>query len=326
MMAITYILAVLFIPLAATAEVSEKQCVNIDYSNRFGPVRDQDGHGYCYAFTAAALVEEHLCKKDKENCGKSVSPLDTSRCQWSLLNEPEGGYVNKNLDCALNQGGVCFEEFAPYNALTDNLGCTLWDIFTGDGVKCKNKKIANLFTQWKSSCSPSSIGKNPEAIFKLEQALIKSLKEKVPEELLMGKNINSLFNNSTSETDFLKNILISSACEQNRKQASALIITKTAPKRSNEIDQSQMAEFIIEGLNKNSSVGIVMDAGLTGMYRYAKGSAHGLVVTGMRYNSWTNQCEFQLRNSYGDGAHFHGWVPISIMQKAILSARYLSEI
>ncbi|HEY8270332.1 MAG TPA: C1 family peptidase [Pseudobdellovibrionaceae bacterium] len=144
---IRFLVALTF-PLTAMADIAEKQCPNIDYSNRFGPVRDQDGHGYCYAFTAAALVEEHLCKTNQKFCGKSVAPLDISRCQWTLLKEREGGYVNNALDCAINQGGVCFEEFAPYNALT-NFGCTLWDFFTGDGAKCKNKRIADLFTKWK---------------------------------------------------------------------------------------------------------------------------------------------------------------------------------
>lgn len=319
-----YLFAALVISLSAMADIPEKQCANIDYSNRFGPVRDQDGHGYCYAFTAAALVEEHLCKKNPKHCGKSISPLDISRCQWTLLNEREGGYVNNGLACAINQGGVCFEELAPYNALT-NFACTLWDVITGDGVKCKNKKIAGLFTKWKNSCTSDSAAKNQKAISELEQNLIKSLKEQVPEQLLMGKDIRSLFNNSSSESDFLKNVLISGFCESNRKQVNASIKSKTAPNSASEYDQQQMTDFVADGLKNNSSVGIVMDAGLTGMYRYSRNSIHGLVVTGMRYNTWTNSCEFQLRNSYGEGGHFNGWIPVNILQKAILSARYLGE-
>ncbi|HEY8270331.1 MAG TPA: hypothetical protein VIG33_05540 [Pseudobdellovibrionaceae bacterium] len=155
--------------------------------------------------------------------------------------------------------------------------------------------------------------------------MIQSLKEKVPEQLLMGKDLRSLFNNSSSESDFLKNTLVSSACEKNRNQVSASIQSKTAPKSNSEYEQRQMADFIADGLKSNSSVGIVMDAGLTGMYRYPNNSIHGLVITGMRYRAWSHTCEFQLRNSYGEGGDFNEWIPVDILQKAILSARYLSE-
>ena len=48
------------------------KCPNIDYSSRFGPTRDQDGHGYCWAFAGSALVEEQLCLQDSALCGKWV--------------------------------------------------------------------------------------------------------------------------------------------------------------------------------------------------------------------------------------------------------------
>ncbi|MGZ3785794.1 MAG: hypothetical protein ACXVC3_14690 [Bdellovibrio sp.] len=50
---------------------------------------------------------------------------------------------------------------------------------------------------------------------------------------------------------------------------------------------------------------------------------HGLVVTGMRYNDWTNKCEFQLRNSHGESPHFNGWYPVDDLENSIASARYL---
>ncbi|MGZ3773509.1 MAG: C1 family peptidase [Pseudobdellovibrionaceae bacterium] len=249
---LVYFLIVVLGPVFSVAGIFQDKCTGFDYSKRFGPVRDQDGHGYCHAFTSAALVEEFLCKKDVKNCGKSISPLDISRCHWSLLSKEEGSYINGSLDCAINNGGVCFEENAPYNALTD-LRCTLWELFTDKGVKCKNEKLAALFTKWKKSCPLTKETENQNSISALEKDLIQSLRNKVPEELLTGKDLKSLFDNSSSESDFLKNILISNACEKNRNNVNAVVEKMVSPNLNDKLRQDVMVNFIAKGLRSNSS-------------------------------------------------------------------------
>lgn len=314
------------------AGIPKEQCTNLDYSGRFGPVRDQDGHGYCWAFSAAALVEEALCKKDKANCGKSVSPLDISRCDWSLLKESEGRYPWAGLKCAVYHG-VCFEELAPYSSLA-SLGCTLWD-FVGQShasVNCNNQKVAKLFKQWKEissgQCGPSSSSGIEQALSKSREALVTSLKSWIPEQVLMGKAIMSLFADSFSSSDFLRRVLISQECESNRNLIKSSIKRLSIPQDGTDRQRQELMEFIIKGLKSNASVGITLNLGRTGLFNrilYGKNSLHAVVVSGMRYNEQKKRCEFQLRNSWGEWAAFHGWYPVEDLQSAIYVGTYLDE-
>ncbi|MGZ3768066.1 MAG: hypothetical protein ACXVCP_05485 [Bdellovibrio sp.] len=312
--------------LNAWSQISQEKCGDFNYANRFGPIRDQDGHGYCHSFASSALVEEYLCKKDPANCGKSVSPIDISRCNFILMDGEKGTNTGTSLDCAINKGGVCFEDLAPYDSVRD-LKCSLWDIYSKDGVKCKNKKLAGLFAQWKKTCSDNKDVQNKKNIENLRNSLISSLKEMVPEELLTGKNISDIFATSSSENDFIKQLLISKKCEEKRNVVNAKVeeLNSFSSNLDNKILQNTIANFVAKGLRENSSVAISLDLGRTGFYSYAEKSWHSLVVTGMRYNEWTNKCEFQLRNSFGEGAQFNGWYPVENIQNAIRSARYLSE-
>lgn len=319
-------LIVFFLSQISVAGIHQDKCQAFDYSDRFGPIRDQDGHGYCFAFSAAALIEERLCKEDPKKCGKSISPLDASRCNWNLnlSSEKEGGDAKDALNCAVDNGGVCWEEDAPYNALTD-MGCSLWDIFSHEGALCKNKKIVGLYTRWQHTCANFNDNTtNLNAIAEVQKALVKSLKEKVPEELLTGKYISSIFYESTSESDFLKNVLISKSCENNRMQVKAKIVHVESEHKT-AIEKDVLVNYVAKGLRGNSSVAISLDLGRTGWHQYKEKSNHSLIVTGMRFNDWTKKCEFKLRNSHGEGANFNGWYPVEDIERAITRVRYLGD-
>lgn len=315
-----------FIYQFSIAGITEDKCQPFDYSDRFGPIRDQDGHGYCFAFSAAALIEERLCKEDPKKCGKSISPLDVSRCKWNLnlSIEKEGGDAKDALNCAIDNGGVCWEEDAPYNALTD-IGCSLWDLFSHEGVLCKNKKIAGLYMRWQQNCAAfNDPSKSMNAIADVQKALVNSLKEMVPEELLTGKHIHSIFYESNSESDFLKNVLIPKSCENSRIKVKAKVERMESAHKST-IEKDALVNYVAKGLRDNSSVAISLDLGLTGGHRYELKSNHSLIVAGMRYNDWTKKCEFKLRNSHGKGADFNGWYPVEDIERAITRVRYLSD-
>src|SRR3954452_23379000 len=41
-------------------EVTEEQCTTKDFSERFGPIRDQGNSAFCYAFASADVIGEAL--------------------------------------------------------------------------------------------------------------------------------------------------------------------------------------------------------------------------------------------------------------------------
>ncbi len=310
------------------AGIPEKKCTKVDYSSRFGPTRDQDGHGYCWAFAASALVEENLCKADKKNCGNSISTLDISRCSWRLLSVSEGWITGESLKCATSSG-VCTEKLAPYSNLS-SMRCSLWDMIgVESSIKCNHKELADIYDNWKKNencnrVSNTSILAVSQLATGIRGELIRSLQSKVPEQALTGKEAIDLLAGSSSKSDYLKKLLIPRACAQNRKKVSGEIVEKSVDPESTVEKKQEILDFITEGLKNNSSVAIGLDLGRTGTFNeflYGKKSNHSIVVTGMRYHN--GQCEFQLKNSWGAGADFNGWYPVDELKDAIYSGLYL---
>tara|TARA_B100000749_G_scaffold280259_1_gene275636 strand:+ start:3129 stop:4154 length:1026 start_codon:yes stop_codon:yes gene_type:complete len=331
---LTYLLSWTTFISGSWATIPKEKCINVDYSDRFGPVRDQDGHGYCWAFQASALAEEYLCRNNPTDCGKSMSPLDISRCDWSLVKNAEGGFGWEGLKCAIQNGGVCPEDMAPYSSLT-SMGCSFWDFFFGGKEKCNHNKVADLYDKWESAknkytcdSSAGNFSSMSKSLKEIQTGLISSLRETIPEQLLSSKNARSIFSLSDSRSDFLRRVLISSSCEKNRFAINARVIEEHLPYDDrNEEQKNEIMNFIVGGLSSGSSVAVSMNLGKTGFLNsllYGDGS-HGIVVTGMRYNAKKGKCELRLRNSWGEGADFHGWHTESSLRNAIYKGYYLED-
>jgi hypothetical protein len=331
-----FIVICLFIILnSALASIPKDKCKRRDYSSRFGPLREQDGHGFCGLFSSTALIEELHCKGDPALCGKYISPLDASRCSWNLLTENESTSPYNALNCVIHSGGVCREEHAPYDAV-QKLPCTLWRYLPGlnFSAKCNNQRLARLYKMWSNTTNTCPQGANsanvPAEVKEIRRGLIRALSELVPESVIMNKNLEALFFESKSESDFLRRILISEACENSRLPVPAKL--NNFYLKTNEMDdksrRKEILNFIVEGLANNSSVAIdyeIRRTGLVNSIYYLGGTdKHSVVVTGMRFNESKSRCEFQLRNSWGAGADFNGWYDANIIERSVYAANYLT--
>ncbi len=321
--------------LPAWSDFGRNDCQNFDYSKRFGPVRDQDGHGYCWAFVASALAEEAFCKKNRENCGKSVSPLDISRCQWALATRKEGGVFQDALECGISQG-VCNEGHAPYDAIR-SWGCTMKQLIVFRSNRCDRDVLKNFYTKWhaeKNKCEQDGVMSSQEQrnLSAIQAKLIEDLKDKVPEKILQGRNLRSLFRSSQSADEFLRRTLIGKSCEEHRARIPGKLVDNWNSHK--EYSPRAIREALLgirEGLRKGSSVGIGVDLGRTKLNlalgglvtQYEKNSNHGLIVTGMRWNATASRCEVNLRNSWGVGADFHGWTALRDIEGGLKYASYL---
>jgi len=296
-------------------------CQTIDYRSRFGPVRDQDGQGYCWAFVSAALMEENLCRRAPAHCRRSLSPLDAARCDWKLGQEREGDHHFNSLLCATRDNeGVCSEANAPYDSLS-SLGCTIRAFFLNDNPACNNSKLMGLYREWRRAQTDCGCNNQHPAnsasvreLAQVQTALVRRLIATMPDQALAGKNVRQLFTQSRNGSDFLERVLIPVRCERNRYR-----ITGT-PNVEDVSNQQQAFRSIRNALMAGTSVGVGVQLSRTSLGRTG---SHGIVINGMRFNTQTNQCELSLRNSWGAGAPLHGWTPINDIIRGVEDVTYI---
>ena len=114
------ILVFLNLAMSTESPLGQSECGEYDYSRNFPGVRNQDGHGFCWAFAGTALLEEHRCLEDATTCRQMLSVLDESRCTWTMGNDEganktgEGNSIAGGIFCGLNEG-VCRERLAHYH-------------------------------------------------------------------------------------------------------------------------------------------------------------------------------------------------------------------
>jgi hypothetical protein len=321
-------------PAQLGASLGSKDCPTVDYSDRFGPIRDQDGHDLCWAFVGAALLEEQLCIKDPSLCGKSVSPVDVSRCKWIMGSGNENAPANAGIKCVVEQGGACFEDDAPYSPIT-SLPCSLWEFVGYDSAKCNNIRLAKYYDRWQRKlrryCKKNSAATvTPSALQSIkdaQNALIKSMKDDFPEQALLGEDLHYLFNSSRDTLEFFKRVMIRKQCIEKRQSVKKRIKEMKTSEPSSGAERRKMTHFITTALKSGRSVAVGMD-----VHKFDKEESftkeefnHAVVIVGMRYNNKSKKCEYNVKNSWGEGAFLHGWFPVDRMEDAIFQGNYLDD-
>jgi hypothetical protein len=342
------ILTFLFFGLSTPlmAEISKAECGSYDFSDRYPPVRDQDGHGYCWAFAGVALYEEQLCLESKKNpklnykCGDKLSVLDFSRCDFSLGSKKgEGGNSNLGLECILSKNdivekqGVCLEEFASYNKFREGWS-KKWSDFTGGNYP---STMHNKFVDYKNSCTQDT---NSNEIENVVSEYTEILSHLLPEHESMGVDFKKALTNKSVDEQFLKEILITPECKRRRIETSSKlkVISKSMRKRTlqtateTEITRKVIPEKSVDEKLKLLKESFIDSRSVVANMCWTKYSsdpaatviekffnfvssigsdddcgAHAVVYNGMRWNSDKNRCEISVRNSWGEGSAFHGW-------------------
>ncbi len=95
-----------------------------DYDHHFGLLNDQGGTGSCYAFSVASLLEEDnylrlIGTVPNSYFKNNISVIDIQRCDMrtghGLGYSGGNDYAFFAMECALYDGGACFETDAMFN-------------------------------------------------------------------------------------------------------------------------------------------------------------------------------------------------------------------
>jgi hypothetical protein len=298
---IALLIGVFFVQYTFADSFSETDCTEKNFENRFGPMIYQGDNNYCWAFAAAQLVEDHLCRMNPSACGKSISRLDVSACTFKLGNEKsqQVGHTEEALTCALEQG-VCEEQYAPYDLANGKLKCD------GD----KNCTLQNLISYYKD--------KNSEGI-----RAEKTYDVDVLESMKQASDVN----------DFLKRTLIPPNCTKRRIplrfRDENYSVLKTLYGLEPE-DFANKKEAILTAFNENRSwtAGICLERwsnpGLKGI-KMQQCDRHAVVVDGMTWNKEKNQCQLHVRNSIPT-SHISNWVEADHFVNTIFSIIRFSDL
>ncbi len=316
--------------------ITRKDCVDVDYSKRFPPVRNQDGHGLCWAFTAEALAEEELCLEKSANCGKQLSAYDAGHCEWSIGTKSEGDAPSRALRCFLKDG-FCFEGDAPYT----RGGACGFDNFLGssDVVKCRDDELVALYDKWKPKLTRLSnecrndidslvYGEVPEAL-----KYVKEIRDLFASEMYLGSGVdimNALLQ-SKDKSEFAQKLLLPPLCLRHRKKAAAdapLEVELTILTKATNVEKILALKKVLLGQGRSAAISICLEDGIFGLGFVEKYSSdckhpHAVVTDGMRWNSDKKRCEMQLRNSWGKNGDFHGWVSADKLLPATYETSYL---
>lgn len=310
-------------------DLDKESCPSFDYSDRFGPVQDQDGHGLCWAFAASALLSEDACLQNPKHCGINISPLDVSSCDKTLLTKNEGRSTNFGIMCA-QQKGACYEK--------DFSFATQGDLLCGamnNGPRCIHEKLADLYVSYQKRDLAVATCLSPSQTSELEkfvgqfQAILKKSPSRAE---VTSLEVEQLLRDPKIKTwsAFLYKALKNENCSKERVDFSHIDQTKimnTQVLKENLSLEDKVAA-VKDRLAKGRSIGYSFCANKTQsaaakLFSTPFGGCgpHDVVITGMRWNKGT--CELNLRNSWGKGASLNGWMPAEKLLKHSLGIQQI---
>jgi hypothetical protein len=201
---VSFIFALIFSTTSfadGVAKLSEGDCINRNYTHRFGAVRDQEDLGYCYAFAATALAEEEFCLEDSKNCGVHYSPIDASRCEF---NGGRGGDTMYALLCMAENRGVCAEKYAPYGTETECGG--IFGFLPDRSVSCMRDRLEDLFEKYREC-------RDTEDYRRALMAMTMVTLDRVN----LGLNLERELRAARTKNFFVYHVMAPRSCAQNRK-------------------------------------------------------------------------------------------------------------
>lgn len=325
------------------ATISQSECVQFDNTQKMGPTRDQRTNGLCWAFAGTALMEEEMCFQNPSLCGKSLSPLDASRCEWSLGKQNEGGLTRYAVNCAL-QNGICLEKDAPYAKKADmNLSCTKQK--AEDISPCADTQtqqayqdfLAQQQLQIKPNTNTSCLTiSDPSSLMSFMVPNMKATK---------GLTCTEKDHTLSAEALFMKNTLIPKTCQNNRFKVQGADqlkgVHKTFPGGHENPDKTPVSEKykmmskIMKSNNRSVALSVCLNKvspELSKIYGTSDSSCsgHAVVAAGSR---WKNgKCEIFVKNSWGDveaespiAGQMQGWVDAENVLKATYELEYIKR-
>ena len=321
--------------------LSESECTAFDNTKNFGPIRDQDGLGLCWAFQGAALIEEKICQKNKI-CGVSVSPIDFARglelrldnknlqgdsgekqLKDNFFNCDSSPRCDERMKICCHSNGVCAEAFAPY-------GQFRYSSWFGEADE-QYRDLAEGFEDFHfkrlNSCVESN--KNQKYMKELQQMraeLVEKINRRSPDILLKGRSAEEVIDGSrgSSTSGFLQSLNISPECKKNRMQipATTLEIYESARLPNFVVDKMRFKKFLAAATAEKSSMGLSLNLNkLKGDAAVSDSGSHAVVLDGMKFEN--GQCRIHIRNSWGENENLHGWYDLNDVFPALDRAYFL---
>lgn len=294
--------------LAQQKSIAEKSyarekvtCTAVDMSEDFGPVRDQDSMGWCYAFSVADIASYKLKKRisaaDIALTYNKDFFNDILKFSGKTAEKFEGGIEKPALMGAIEKG-LCLEKDFPsednaYGGLRNQL----------DQIDTLGRKqIRSEQYNCNELCSIS-----------------KSLFPNVtPEDL-------QKILETSSRQDFMDKMADKSC--KNRIKTDMKVESPITLKRET------LGKVIDEQLGAKNPIALGYNAsGLYDRRNYSR-SGHASVLVGRRFNEKSGQCEYLLRNSWGRNCGYYDkayecdqgniWIPKADIIKRGSSATYI---
>jgi hypothetical protein len=310
---------------------AESACPSYDFTERFTPLRDQDGTGLCWAFAGSALVEEQLCLENAELCGQQVSVIDGHRCYW---NEEQGLATKKTgasltslyTMCALRYG-VCTEDDSPFIE-TDSFGSL--DHTNATVVRALRSTLLlkmKYGVTTKEGCQIQAEG-NLENFLEDFAKVVDKLIDRMPKEFEnLDIDYKDALLSSGHYTEALRSVFINRTCQNNRiysqKQKSAKPVFMKVEGAPMDSRLKMLLNSFKNG--KSASLGlcgqrarrdryedlIFLDKMFTNKEEYdikteeTRCGDHSVVANGVRFKD--GRCQIHIRNSWGSGSGLGGW-------------------
>lgn len=258
-----------------TQEAESANCTSVDMRPEFGPVRDQDSIGWCYAYVAADLLSYKT--------GQKVSAVDVAvnyNDSEALLRGARKTMFNK--DESEFEGG----QIAKAVLSSAEKGLCLDRKLSSDDMGQMNLKAAiQSVEQIKSSKNKSM---NPNLV----DCDLRGFNRLFPS--INTKDLFEIVQRST-KADFI-NKLVDKACQPRLKLPKETKVEtvyfmfrglETKSEKFREIDQQ---------LTKKNPIGITVWAEL---FFKGEGGSHAMTIVGREWDKNKKQCLYIVRNSWG---------------------------
>lgn len=338
--------------------ITKKDCnINIDNSNHFGPIRDQDGVGFCWAFAGADLYGEYLCSVDTAFCGKNLSVLSgmfagKNNWKYSAGIEDEGGNILSSIEGFMFTQALCEEKFWKVPSM-DSFFCKIFN----NNEKCFKEKFYKVYHQLRNEIEENEGNPhctlNRTKISKLTSEINSLVEHKnFSEEIILDLILENDFEN------FSKIVLVPTECLANNISVASTYGKSVALEfkfydvlfyeRDYHTDLSKKyrsqpnnikSQEILKGFKTGNSVAVTLcSKELLKKQSNAKPlkadhsnflanncGNHVTILTGMRWNDSQKRCEVKMRNSWGVGAPLNGWMDAQSVLNTIYKINYMER-
>ncbi|AFY00795.1 C1 family peptidase [Bdellovibrio bacteriovorus] len=290
----------------------ENTCQAVDLRNdTLGPVRDQDGIGWCYAFAAADLLTYRL--------GKKVSAVDLA------LN-----YNDKWDNNLLKQVGWAEHEFE--GAASRNSQEVTIEKTAQKGGACLEENLRS------EDNGPASLMENLIQLDKLKRDTAELTPIRCPSAQKIFPTINTKelmdIAKESSRASFIAS-LSNKACEPRISLKGIEVERKGSHLLGDALknDKSEMFAALDEQLNRKNIVAISYYASILYNANAPVTGGHASSIVGRKYNRKSGECEYLIRNSWGRGCNSYDtrykceegniWIPKSIVSKGLRNVSYI---